>query len=316
MRKTNTGALGVSGRGIKLSSIPNVVYQMEKCAPKNPELELLHRLLFNSAGTMQKRKTNIRSFSGFVFQNEKQRTRVRDKLTRANLSMLRRIAALLDVPMREVKMADLVKNNRQPDTSPLAASASNMNGSAGPAQVANGHAPHQNGHPNLHTHKSALDEQGGMNATYADSSSQARYEAMLLERNKVERLELRHKREEAVKTTKERAVKDILRFLEMPGVTDGRSNLAQKEKEAKRQKKAVDREKAKILALKKAEEEKKLEAKRRAESEEDGDEDLETTARPWIVIAQERKERDERLAKHFLEGSDNDSDVITANGHG
>lgn len=106
----STGALGVQGRGIKLASIPNVQYAVDKCAAKEPHIEFLHRLLFNSAGQAFRRKANIRAFSGYVFRSEKERGRCRDKILRAHGNIVKKVAYLLDVDIKDSKgaTADLI----------------------------------------------------------------------------------------------------------------------------------------------------------------------------------------------------------------
>lgn len=44
-----------------------------------------------------RRKTNIRSFSGFVFSNDKERVRCRDKILRAHINVVKKAAYVLDI---------------------------------------------------------------------------------------------------------------------------------------------------------------------------------------------------------------------------
>lgn len=102
-RRMSTGALGMQGRGMKLANIPNVRYAVDKCAAKEPHIEFLHRLLFNSAGQAFRRKANIRAFSGYVFSSEKERGRCRDKILRTHGNIVKKVAYLLDVDILDSK---------------------------------------------------------------------------------------------------------------------------------------------------------------------------------------------------------------------
>lgn len=103
VRKVNNGARFVQGTGLKLADIPNIAYALDKCATKDPHVELLHRVLFNCAGQAMKRKATIRSFNGFMFRNDKERSRVCSKLLRAHFQLVKKVANLLDVDPKETK---------------------------------------------------------------------------------------------------------------------------------------------------------------------------------------------------------------------
>lgn len=98
-RKPNTGALGLTGAGIKLSEIPHIARSINKLDSTDPIIILLHRFLFNSQGQANKRKTNIRAFSGFVFHSEIDRVRACEKLLRVHYNLIRRLARFLCIPV-------------------------------------------------------------------------------------------------------------------------------------------------------------------------------------------------------------------------
>lgn len=305
VRRINTGALGLNGRGEKLSTIPNIMYAMEKRHAKAPEIEFLHRLLFNSAGTALKRKANIRAFSGFVFRSEKERSRVRDKLLRSHLNLLKRVAVLLDVQVNERKPPD--HNEDKPETEDAAIEraveaflgsdslgSEDLNSKTYGAEDSEGRESVPAGGEN-----SVLSSENGKLASAKEGSKTLQGAVQDLAGNDLEREKLdkhitRQKKEEGSRIAKEDVSYAILSFLELPRKPEGRVNLAQQEKEKKRQRKALEKAKAQKALLKKEEEKRKqLLAKSKArESDEDGDEDLEVEAKPWIVIARERQEQD------------------------
>lgn len=190
-RRISTGSLGLRGRGVKLAAVPNVLYALDKCTAKEPHVEFIHRLLFNSAGQAMKRKANIRSFSGFVFKDEKERSRCREKILRAHTHVVKKVAYVLDIDPRD---------------------------------------------------------------------------------------------------TKEDNADAIMAFLDEPRVVEGRANRAEKEKWEKAERKRIEKEKAARKKKELLRKKKEAEAKR-VDSDQDGDEDLEFEAKPWVQIVRERQER-------------------------
>lgn len=94
-------SVAMPGRGVKLSTIPNIKYAINQCHVNDPALQFLHRLLFNWPGPAHKRKTNLRSFSGFVFSDDADRDRVICKLRRAPIKILTRICTMLDLAVAD-----------------------------------------------------------------------------------------------------------------------------------------------------------------------------------------------------------------------
>lgn len=103
LRRVNSAARYVQGKGLKLADIPNIAYALDKCTARDPHLELLHRVLFNCVGQASKRKADVRGFNGFVFRTEKEQSLVRGKLLRAHFQLVKKIAYLLDVDPKETK---------------------------------------------------------------------------------------------------------------------------------------------------------------------------------------------------------------------
>lgn len=87
-----------TGSGTPLGQIPNISYLLNAAKGRDDELVFLHRLLFNSMGVATKRKANIRDFSGFVLENEKDRERVKQRITKEPTPLVRKVAQLLDLP--------------------------------------------------------------------------------------------------------------------------------------------------------------------------------------------------------------------------
>jgi hypothetical protein len=86
------------GNGMALGIIPNVSFLLNNSKGRDDELIALHRLLFNSVGVAMKRKTNIREFSGFVFDSDKDRDRVKQRLNKESIGLIRKVAQVLDLP--------------------------------------------------------------------------------------------------------------------------------------------------------------------------------------------------------------------------
>ncbi|KAG6481441.1 protein DEK-like [Zingiber officinale] len=86
------------GSGQKLKDIPNVSFKLSK-RKADENLRALHTLLFGRKSTVRYLKRNILQFSGFVWsQNEeKQRTRVKEKLDKYTKERLLDFCDLLDI---------------------------------------------------------------------------------------------------------------------------------------------------------------------------------------------------------------------------
>ncbi|XP_074585644.1 DEK domain-containing chromatin-associated protein 1-like [Curcuma longa] len=86
------------GSGQKLKDIPNVSFKLSK-RKADENLRALHTLLFGRKSTVHYLKRNILKFSGFVWsQNEeKQRTRVKEKLDKYNKERLLDFCDLFDI---------------------------------------------------------------------------------------------------------------------------------------------------------------------------------------------------------------------------
>lgn len=87
------------GTGVPLGKIPNPAFLINASKAKDAEVMLLHRFCYGVNGTPAKRKEDLRRFSGFVFEAEKDRTNMRNRMTKENVGLLRKIARLVDVPL-------------------------------------------------------------------------------------------------------------------------------------------------------------------------------------------------------------------------
>lgn len=336
VRKTYASTIGVAGKGVKLSTIPNIMYALDKCKPKDPEVEFLHRLLFNSAGQSMKRKTNIRSFSGFVFRSEKDGRKVREKLMKCHLNMIKKIGHLLDVSLREAKKSKTgnlrtqgaeENGNRGERDENISSALMRVNAEIGldedsPQNREDNFSAEgaiqrniSTSPPSLDTTTATGDEKrtlGVRNGVTDGMNGDTRIQGCLKSSTpeKVSRKNgyvpcitravrdgdsalSRIQKETSTRIARETAVNAIMEFLAEPRVLEGRVNIAENEKLLRKQKKALEKAKAQKAALKKAAEKKKLaEKKKRAmrESDEDGNEDLETGGTPWITWAQQWKE--------------------------
>ncbi|XP_010550743.1 PREDICTED: protein DEK-like [Tarenaya hassleriana] len=93
----------VKGRGTILRDIPNVAYKLSKRKPDD-NLLLLHTILYGKKAKPQMLKKNIGQFSGFVWsekEEEKQRTRVKEKLERCIKEKLIDFCDVLDIPINK-----------------------------------------------------------------------------------------------------------------------------------------------------------------------------------------------------------------------
>jgi hypothetical protein len=96
------------GNGVALGQIPNVSFLLNNAKGRDDELILLHRLVLNSAGVATKRKSNIREFSGYAFDSDKDRDRIKQKLSKEPIALIRRVAQLLDLPNVSVTKPALI----------------------------------------------------------------------------------------------------------------------------------------------------------------------------------------------------------------
>lgn len=284
-RKPNTGSLGLSGTGMKLSSIPRIAYQLRKAQPKEPAIELLHRVMFNSQGAVGRRILNIRKFSGFVFRSEVESVRTREKLVRTHLTILRRIMTILDIPIPSMRLSpnatpsndNYSANNMHDSTSPNTPSddgstytSKNNRGS----ECENTNAePSLNGKSVRDLHVSTTSEPHGAKTTAQKRDTQ--------------------------RVQKETIITTIMDFLKEPKVMPGRENLGLHGKAGKRSESSKNMEQSRDgkvpLSEKQTDKARKLgKGKRRRQecsSDSEGiDEDIETNALPWIEIA--RRMRD------------------------
>jgi hypothetical protein len=99
------------GSGTPLGQIPNVAFGLNAGKAKDDEVVLLHRFCYGVSGAPAKRKENVRKFSGFVFAADKDRTNMRSRMSKENVTALRKVARLLDVPLAStsVHKADVVE---------------------------------------------------------------------------------------------------------------------------------------------------------------------------------------------------------------
>lgn len=59
--------------------------------------------MFNCAGQLARRISNIRTFNGFAFRSQRERELVREKLLRAHFAQVKRVAQVLDIDVAESK---------------------------------------------------------------------------------------------------------------------------------------------------------------------------------------------------------------------
>lgn len=275
-RRPNTGSLGLSGAGVKLSTIPNVAHHLRKAQPREPALELLHRVLFNSQGMSARRVSNIRKFSGFVFRSEIDRVRTREKLARAHSTVLRRIAAILDVPVPPLRLQS--QDGRVEDRS-----TDNTHDSTSP------NTPSDNEIVHVAKNSCTL---GGEHTHSERAMTESVYRT-----GEAKRMKNYGQTQDGQfvlkETQKEAIVTAIMNFLEKPEVTAGRESITQRGKS-----KRVERKALKQVCKDKEDNDEahKLEQRRKrrrhdCNSDSEGiDEDIETNALPWIEIARRMRE--------------------------
>ncbi|XP_073149781.1 DEK domain-containing chromatin-associated protein 2-like [Henckelia pumila] len=99
------------GRGTALKDIPKVAYKLSR--KKNEDtFKLLHTILFGRRGKTAQVKNNISRFSGFVWRGneEKQLTKVREKLEKFVKEKLVELCDVLDLPNSNPKKEDIISN--------------------------------------------------------------------------------------------------------------------------------------------------------------------------------------------------------------
>ncbi|KAG0498500.1 hypothetical protein HPP92_003191 [Vanilla planifolia] len=91
------------GPGEKLKDIPNVAFKLSK-RKIDESLQVLHRILFGRQANVHFVKRNILQFSGFVWNpnEDKDRLRVKEKLEKCNKDRLLEFCNLLDIHMPKV----------------------------------------------------------------------------------------------------------------------------------------------------------------------------------------------------------------------
>ncbi|KAI3820467.1 hypothetical protein L1987_08015 [Smallanthus sonchifolius] len=89
------------GCGTALKDIPNVAYKLSKKKVVDDTLKQLHTVLYVRRGKALEIKSNILRFSGFVWHEneEKQKTKVHEKLDKLNKDKLFEFCDLLDIPV-------------------------------------------------------------------------------------------------------------------------------------------------------------------------------------------------------------------------
>ncbi|GLT69220.1 hypothetical protein SLA2020_413890 [Shorea laevis] len=88
------------GRGTQLKDIPNVAFKLSK-RKTDDNLQILHTILFGRKAKAQILKRNISQFSGYVWteNEEKQRTRVKEKLDKCVKEKLMDFCDVLNIPI-------------------------------------------------------------------------------------------------------------------------------------------------------------------------------------------------------------------------
>ncbi|CAL4959675.1 unnamed protein product [Urochloa decumbens] len=88
----------LQGSGTKLKDIPNVSFKLSK-RKADENLQSLHTLMYGKKSNVHFLKRNISQFSGFVWTDneEKQRTRIKEKLDKFNKEKLLDFCEILDI---------------------------------------------------------------------------------------------------------------------------------------------------------------------------------------------------------------------------
>ncbi|XP_062030151.1 DEK domain-containing chromatin-associated protein 1 [Rosa rugosa] len=103
-RSSATKPLNIEkGRGTQLKDIPNVAFKLSKRKPDD-NLQLLHTILFGKKAKSHSLKRNIVQFSGYVWaenEQEKQRTRVKEKLDKCVKEKLMDFCDVLNIQINK-----------------------------------------------------------------------------------------------------------------------------------------------------------------------------------------------------------------------
>lgn len=91
-----------SGRGVKLSDMPNVVENFKAVTWSDPHLKMLHTLIFGGKGKKKEFKAHLLQFNGVVYPDgkdvEEERTKLREKMYKLTMPELLAVMDLVDVP--------------------------------------------------------------------------------------------------------------------------------------------------------------------------------------------------------------------------
>jgi len=91
-----------SGRGVKLSDMPNVVENFKAVTWSDPHLKMLHTLIFGGKGKKKEFKAHLLQFNGVVYPDgkdvEEERTKLREKMYKLTMLELLAVMDLVDVP--------------------------------------------------------------------------------------------------------------------------------------------------------------------------------------------------------------------------
>ncbi|XP_022932335.1 glutamic acid-rich protein-like [Cucurbita moschata] len=88
------------GRGTPLKDIPNVAFKLSR-KKADDTFRLLHSIIFGRRGKAFQIKSNISRFSGFVWHGdeEKQKSKVKEKIDKCNKEKLLELCDVLDIPV-------------------------------------------------------------------------------------------------------------------------------------------------------------------------------------------------------------------------
>ncbi|KAJ7226269.1 hypothetical protein O6H91_Y463300 [Diphasiastrum complanatum] len=107
----------MKGSGMALKDIPNVVYKLGKISKSNSILVLLHTLLYGKRTKVNYMKSNILSFSGYVWgeNKEEEQKKVKERLERLTRDGLYQLIDLLDIQISKSlsKKEELVEEGFQ-----------------------------------------------------------------------------------------------------------------------------------------------------------------------------------------------------------
>lgn len=257
-----------AGTGLKLSSIPNIAYSLDKVNLKDPIIELLHRVLFNSQGQTSKRKVNIRAFSGFSPAETHRangdvvtdRTRAREKLLKVHYNIVRRIANILDVPIPQIvrtvpirprlPLSSPMDNNpaRYPSSSTGNDHDDSLSSQAKKRSRSRSTVDDDDGDGNVsmgddRETEADAEEHDHLKNVRADDHRQDDEENLQHSPSAVQERKSRYAalRDEQ-RRMKEVVIDAILNFLDSPSLLPGRINIAKRDKEQRAKRRAMERE--------------------------------------------------------------------------